>query len=138
MIFENAKTVDGDKDFVTKEEALAFGEIAPLDRLQNQIRLARDLFEKMKEIDLFIFPTKQSYESSSSSIKQCLPYLKPIIVSNSHIYNEYIYKDFIFKYDNYDSVDILYDKIKEILDTDPKIIETLMHKQKDFVYENTY
>jgi len=37
---------------VDNEEGLAFGEIAPIDRLQNQIRLAKDLFEKINgEID---------------------------------------------------------------------------------------
>jgi len=47
MNFENGqnKKVE-DSELVDNEEGLAFGEIAPIDRLQNQIRLAKDLFEK--------------------------------------------------------------------------------------------
>lgn len=53
MSFENEKNENVlVEDFVNEEEGLAFGEIAPLDRLQNQIRLAKDLFElKNGEID---------------------------------------------------------------------------------------
>ena len=53
MNFENEKNNEvEDKELVDSEEGLAFGEIAPLDRLQNQIRLAKDLFEKINgEID---------------------------------------------------------------------------------------
>ncbi len=43
---------ENDQEVVDNEEGLAFGEIAPIDRLQNQIRLAKDLFEKVNgEID---------------------------------------------------------------------------------------
>ena len=52
MSFEVVKKEDDSEDLVENEEGLAFGEIAPIDRLQNQIRLAKDLFEKVKgEID---------------------------------------------------------------------------------------
>jgi hypothetical protein len=51
MNFEERKNIETE-ELVRNEESLAFGEIAPLDRLQNQIRLAKDLFEKINgEID---------------------------------------------------------------------------------------
>jgi hypothetical protein len=52
----NVKGSDGildiPEDFIETEEGVAFGEVAPIDRLQNQIRLAKDLFEEINgEID---------------------------------------------------------------------------------------
>lgn len=46
MNYETEKN-DGaeDEKLVKNEEGVAFGEIAPIDRLQNQIRLAENLYE---------------------------------------------------------------------------------------------
>jgi len=47
-----AENKTGNPNLVNNEESLAFGEITPQNRLQNQIRLAKDLFEKINgEID---------------------------------------------------------------------------------------
>ncbi len=52
MNFEKIEKGQEDDSLVDNEEGLAFGEIAPIDRLQNQIRLAKDLFElKNGQID---------------------------------------------------------------------------------------
>lgn len=46
MNFESTLEADDiEEEKIDEEEGLAFGEIAPIDRLQNQIRLAKNIFE---------------------------------------------------------------------------------------------
>ena len=91
-----------------------------------------------KDIDLFIMPTKESFESVSASIRNVLVYLKPIIVSNSHIYNEFNNQKFIYKYEDYNNIDLLCDKINEVINTETKDIEKKMLLQKKYVEENIF
>jgi hypothetical protein len=56
---------ENDQGVVNSEEGLAFGEIAPIDRLQNQIRLAKDLFVEINgEIDHEKFHNNVEFRNS--------------------------------------------------------------------------
>lgn len=92
----------------------------------------------MKDIDLFVYPTKTSFESVSASIRNALIYLKPVIVSNSHIYNEFYNQKFIYKYEDFNNIDLLSEKINELINTDMEDINKNIILQKDYLESKTF
>ena len=71
-------------------------------------------------------------------MRNALIYLKPVIVSNSHVYNEFLNKDFIYKYSDYNNINLLSDKINEVINTDIDIIKEKMIIQRSYLEENEY
>jgi O-antigen biosynthesis alpha-1,2-mannosyltransferase len=97
-----------------------------------------EIHRNLSNNDLIIFPALESEESASGSIRNAISTLKPIIISNSGKFKDFLNRNFIYKYSDCNSIQLLKEKIEEVLLLDPKIHIENSKLMLKYVKENSF
>lgn len=98
-----------------------------------------EIHRNLSSNDLIIFPALESEESASASIRNALSTLKPIIISNSNKFKDFFNINFIYKYSDCNSIQLLKEKIEEVLLLlDPKILIENSKLMLKYIKENSF
>ena len=97
-----------------------------------------EIHRNLSNNDLIIFPALESNESASAAIRNAICTLKPILISNSNKFREFFDLNFIYKYSDYNSIQLLKEKIEEILLLDQKIHLENSRSMLKYIKKNSF